>query len=107
MGAGGRSALHAAHGHAFDEVALEHEEEEDHGEGHEDVGGHEEGPVDAATGGAHVGADAEDAEGEGELALVAEVDEGAQEFVPGAHDGHDGDGGGGGGYDGFYAILRG
>lgn len=100
------SPFHAGHGHALDEVALEEEEDGDDGEGHEDVAGHDEGPV--GGGGVElVDFQAVDAESEGEFGLVAEVDEGLEEFVPGGHEGEDGDGGEGGGDVGEDDVIPG
>ena len=84
--------FHSSCGDALDEGFLGDEEEGDHGEDDQDGGGHEELPGGAAG----LGLEELQGQGQGEILTVDQVDEGAQEIVPGAHEGEEADDGQGG-----------
>ena len=80
------TSLDAAEADALDEGALEEEEEDDDRQDDQGRGGHEEAELDLA-----LRLEEGQTDGEGVLGLVLEVDQGAEEVVPGVEAGEDAD----------------
>ena len=91
-----RLSFNTSRRYARDECFLGEEEEEEDGEDDQDAGGHEEVP----GGAAELGLVALEAQGQRELFGAVDVDERAEEVVPGGHEDEEGDDGEGGAGEG-------